>query len=556
MTDETEKYPETPEPAIPPAMSPAPDKKTKRRAHRPPPITDEQRAEVLRLATEVRWGTRQIAKSLGLSRSQVRTVVEGARPRKRDDPDQVAETKAEGSASLLDPFRLAIEEKVAKGITTSRILREIQAEGYEGSRTILAEHVQSIRPKRVSKREQPKRRFETAPGQEAQSDFGTYRVEIGGVLTTVHVFLSALAFSRKASAEVCRDQRRSSVFEAITVAVCDFEGAPPNWVIDNMGAIVLGRTEEEPGKRKPLLHPDAIAFQEHFGFKFRPCRPYHPDRKGQIEALVGFFERDCLRGLSFGSWEDLRRHVREWCTKIANKRKHGTTGRVPDEAWLEEKDLLIRHPETRFAVHKDEPRAVGPDSTLSIAGTLYTVPATLANEVVTVRLYVHHFEVVDRTGKVALSRGYVDPRDKGKLQLDPTHYASLSRRKGEPGRARRLDQTFRARFPTLGPLVDGIVRRMKSLAHVHLAALLRLADRYGALAFLSAATRVQEAKRFDSLAVTRVLEREHPLAEDGVPPIAVLGGAGSVLLDDVDEGSLDRFDVLDGDDGEAKAHGA
>jgi hypothetical protein len=148
-----------------------------------------------------------------------------------------------------------------------------------------------------------------------------------------------------------------------------------------------------------------------------------------------------------------------------------------------------------------------------------------------------------------MTRGYVDPRDKGKLQLDPTHYASLSRRSRERGRARRLDESFRARFPTLGPLADGIARRMKTLAHVHLAALLRLADAYGVEAFLAVATRVQEAKRYDALAVRRLLEREHPLADGVVPPLAVLGGAGAVLLDDVDEGSLDRFDQLDGDAG-------
>ncbi len=125
MTDETEKRPE-----------PGPEPKQRRRSHRPPPITDEQRAEILRLATEVRWGARQIAKNLGLSRSQVRTVLEAARPATRE-PDPTTEKAEDGSASLLDPFRLTIADKVAKGITTTRILRELQEEGYEGGRTIL-----------------------------------------------------------------------------------------------------------------------------------------------------------------------------------------------------------------------------------------------------------------------------------------------------------------------------------------------------------------------------------------------------------------------------------
>lgn len=524
----------------------------KKKSNRPPPITDEQRAEILRLSCEVGWSARQIGKRLGLTRTRVRTVLEAASP-KKEEPE--AKTTAVGSASLLDPFRQAIAERVEKSLTTTRILREIRQNGYQGSRTILAEYVRSLRPKRVARRSLPKRRFETPKGQEIQSDFGTYKVEIGGVPTVVHAFVSQLSWSRKASIDVYRDQRRSTVFEGIDQAARDFEGSAPHWVIDNMTAIVLGQTLTAEGRRKAILHPDAITCQKHYGFEFRPCRPYHPDRKGKDEFVVGFFERDCIRGTAFETWEDLRRHVRDWCQNVANKRKHGTTGRVPDEAWLEEKDLLIRLPEARFAVHRDEPRAVAPDATLSVAGTLYTVPHALANTAVIVRLYAHHFEVLDQNGRIAFTRGYVDPKDKGRLQLDPTHYATLSNRKRERGRTQRLDETFRMRFPTLGPLVDGITRRMKSLAHVHVAALLRLADRYGVEAFSNAATRVQEAKRYDSLAVERLLEREYPLGEGGVPPLAVLGGTGAVLLDDVEEGSFDRYDFLDGDRGEAATCG-
>lgn len=226
------------------------DKKKKRRAHRPPPVTEPQRTEILRLSSEVKQGQRQVAKSLGLTRRQVRTVLESAQPEKKE----------EKPASLLDPFLLAIAERVEKGITTTRILREITEDGYHGGRTILSEHVRTLRPKRVPRRELPKRRFETPKGQEAQSDFGTYVVPIGGVSTTVQAFLSELAWSRKASIDVYRDQKRSTVFEAIDQAARDFEGCPAHWVIDNMTSIVLGQTEPEPGKRRPILHPDALSY--------------------------------------------------------------------------------------------------------------------------------------------------------------------------------------------------------------------------------------------------------------------------------------------------------
>jgi transposase len=547
MTQPQEPPPEKKEGKGPPPLPPARTKK-KGRSKKSRPVTEEDRQEILRLARETPLGQREIAKHVGLTRRQVRRVVEASRPALPSEPAAKPQESQATNDSLLVPYKLAIEERVKKGLTASRILREIRTEGYQGGRTILAEAVRELRAKiRVPRRKLPKRRFETLPGQETQIDFGTYTVPIGGVPTIVQAFVCELAHSRKASIDVFRDQRQATVFEGLDSAFSDFEGVSEFVVPDNMTTIVLGRTEVAPGKREPILHPNAIAYAQHYDFKWRPCEYYHPDRKGKDESVVGFFERDCIRGSSFESWEELRRHVRDWVSK-ANKRKHGTTGLVPDEVWrTTERELLARLPAERFSVHHKEPRAVGPDATLSIGGTLYTVPCELANTVVTVRLFAHRFEVVDPAGKVAFSRGYVDPRDKGKLQLDPTHYASLPKRRGQQGhgKRKRLDETVRVRFPELGALVDGIARRMKTLAPVHYGRLLRLAGRYGDKAFLAAALRVQEAKRHDALAVQRVLEREHPLPDEA--PLALLGGAGAVLLADVDEGSLDGYGRLDDD---------
>jgi hypothetical protein len=84
---------------------------------------------------------------------------------------------------------------------------------------------------------------------------------------------------------------------------------------------------------------------------------------------------------------------------------------------------------------------------------------------------------------------------------------------------------------------------MKSLAPVHVRALLRLSERYGEDAFSQAVTRAQEYRRFDAHAVERILERYAIPLDDG--PLAPLGGVGAVLLGDVDTGSLDSYAHLD-----------
>ena len=99
------------------------------------------------------------------------------------------------------------------------------------------------------------------------------------------------------------------------------------------------------------------------------------------------------------------------------------------------------------------------------------------------------------------------------------------------------------RFPTLTPFVDGLQLRMNKLTHIHLRALLRLAESYGEQALLAAGTRAQEYRRFDAWAVERILERHYPLLDDA--PLAPLGGVGPIVLGEVEPGSLDDYSRLD-----------
>jgi hypothetical protein len=131
-----------------------------------------------------------------------------------------------------------------------------------------------------------------------------------------------------------------------------------------------------------------------------------------------------------------------------------------------------------------------------------------------------------------------------KLLIDPSHYAALPRRQAGSS-ATRIDELFLRRFPQLAALLEGIAQRMKALAPVHLRALWRLADTYGEAAFLNAAQRALEYRRFNAEAVRRILEREHPLPDP--PPVTPMSSAARTLaqLSEVDPASLDSFAHLD-----------
>lgn len=505
------------------------------------PVSEEERRLIVQLH-DAGVGTRKIAPKVGRCRDVVRRILreEGRLSTKRSQPTK---RKTPGRPSKLDPFRERVTEKVRAGLTGARILREIQAEGYEGGRTILNEFVRSVRAPLAPKRK-TFRRFETAPAEECQVDWSLYRVLIGGVALWVYALAVVLAYSRKAFVAFFPNQKLPTLLEGLMAAFSTFEGVTRRVVFDNMATVVLGRVGR---RRKPIWNPRFLEFAKYYGFEPYLCRVRDPNRKGIVEAYLHFVERDFVRGSAFDSLDDMNRAARRWLDEVANRRRHGTTRLVPEEAWRQERDFLIALPDKRFAgACEQELRRVARDATISVRGTAYTVPAELAHTTVTVRLYSGRFEVLDEAGRVVLSRGYATGDEKGRLQIDPDHYRNLPRQpEGHHGVVVRLEDAFLERFPALADLHVGLKTRMKGLVHVHLRILLRLADAYGDEAFLTAAKRAQAYRRFNAHAVRRILEKRAPLPPDeSGAPLDVLSRLHT-LLGEVDSGSLDDYSHLD-----------
>lgn len=497
----------------------------------------EQREEIVRLK-QVGYGSRRIVPRLHLPRRVVTAVLQ---------QEGVSSPAPASHESKLALYLELVEAKVKEGLTASRILREIQEAGYKGSRTILAEKVCALRPTlTLAPKKKRKRRFETPPGKEMQIDWSPFWVTIAEERVLVHVLACLLCASRKLFLRFFRDERQPTLLQGLAESFEYFQGCAQRLVMDNMTTAVLGRIGPD---RKVLWHQRLLDFSTHYGFEPFACAVMDPDRKGKDEKVFRLVWDDLLKGTRFQSWDDLDARRRVWLDETpgcGNRRVHGTTRQVPNEAWQEERELLIRLPAQRFAVHEQSVRLVDADSTLSVRGTRYTVPATLANRAAAVRLFAEHFEVLDQDGHIAFSRRYVADADKGKLIIEPTHYALLPRRRNDGGSGgERLDEAFGRRFPALLPLVDGLKQRMKTLAPIHLRALIRLADQYGEPDFLAAATRVMQYRRYDATAVRRILEQEHPLVipESG----STLGSIGPAILGEVDSGSLDAYSRLDRD---------
>ncbi|MBI4601211.1 MAG: IS21 family transposase [Planctomycetes bacterium] len=442
-------------------------------------VPEETRKQVLRLK-EAGYGIRWIARHLDLSRNTVRGIL-GLKP----PPEGAAARKP----SLLEPYKQKIEEILQederqrrrrpgqKPLTARRIFKEIRKLGYQGGRTLLAKHVGEVRgPGRRSRR--AFRRFETAPGEEAQQDWSTYPVEIGGKLLRIQLFSMILGWSRQQFLRAYLDQRLPTLLWGHVAAFKSFEGVPWRIVYDRQATIT---PLEIAGK--PILTEQFREFAEHYDFKVFLCESGHKERKGKIERPFLYFETSFLPLRRFESLEDLNRQLSEWLEGLedpeeGNRRKHGTTGEVPQERWLEEKPYLLELPPTDFLPRRLEERQVEKDCTVSVLGSRYSVPARLVEEgrrEVWASIGPEDVLLYDKRGELVARHKLSE--EKGRLVLEEAHYAELERRRRSKT-VPELERQFLERFPGSQAFLDRLKETLRSIAPIHLRELLVVARRY------------------------------------------------------------------------------
>lgn len=101
--------------------------------------------------------------------------------------------------------------------------RELVAQGYEGSYSALVKYLQPLRaawrPEEASTV-----RFETAPGQQAQVDWGTSWVYLGEERVRVNLFTMVLGYSRQIFARAYRSEGLGSLLDGHERAFEHFGG--------------------------------------------------------------------------------------------------------------------------------------------------------------------------------------------------------------------------------------------------------------------------------------------------------------------------------------------
>jgi transposase len=313
-----------------------------------------------------------IAAELGVHPKTVRRALKrGSAPK--------PERKHQGSK--LEPYKPKIDQLLSDNVWNAMvILREIQAEGYNGEVTLIREYIQ---PKRVLQPSRATVRFETKPGEQLQTDWGEVVVEIAGKLTKVDFIVNTLGYSRRFHFWCTDCQDAEHTYEGLILSFEYLGGVTDEVLVDNQkSAVILASNQGKPQYNERFL--DLAAW---YGFSPRACRPYRAQTKGKDERMVGYIKHNFfVRYRKFESWVHLNQLAEKWLVEEADPRVHGTVKEVVAERFEREKPALHPLPQQRYDTSYRELRQVAWDGYIDVGGNRYSVPARYAGKTVEVRI--------------------------------------------------------------------------------------------------------------------------------------------------------------------------
>ncbi len=317
-----------------------------------------------------------------------------------------------GRLSHCEPFKGTIQAGLERGLSAQRIYQDLVIEQkFEGGYDSVKRFVRQLEQARPL----PYRRIETAPGQEAQVDFGqgAWVIE-DGRRRRPHVLRVVLSHSRKGYTEAFWRQSTENFIRGLENALRHFGGVVSTLVIDNLRAAVNKADWFEPD-----LNPKVVSFCEHYGTVILPTKPAMPRHKGKVEAGVDYVQENALAGKQFDSLAAQNLHLAHWEATVADTRIHGTTRQQVAKHFLEvEKPALRPLPADLFPCFNEAPRKVHRDGYVEVDKAYYSVPPEYVRRSVWARWDAKLVRLFNERMESIAVHVKAEP---GKFSTDPAH---------------------------------------------------------------------------------------------------------------------------------------
>ena len=272
-----------------------------------------------------------------------------------------------------------------------------------------------------------------APGEAFQFDWSEDWVKINGVSTKLQIAHFKLSYSRAYFMRAYLTQSHEMLFDAHYHAFMAFGGIPERGIYDNMKTAVdkVGRGKQRKVNKR--FH----AMVGHYLYEHEFCNPAAGWEKGQVEKAV----LDARHGLwydtpPFKSLQELNNWLQERCQVLWQETAHPQLKNRSLAECLEDEASKMMPVPAAFDGFIERSKRVSSTCLITFEHNRYSVPASFANRVISLRVYPERLVIVAEAQVVA-EHVRVFNRDKstpGQTIYDWRHYLSVAQRK--PGALR------------------------------------------------------------------------------------------------------------------------
>ncbi len=376
---------------------------------------------------------KQIARSLGYSKNSVKSIVRQAEILGLEGRCEQAQLEAvvckikdaryENNSSCKHKASLglaAYDERIISwlkepSITITQISRLIGESGLKTSETTLRRYIKARFPETQC-------RNYTIPmassvGEEAQVDYGyvgLMKDATTGKLRKTYAFVMTLSYSRYRYVEFSFKQDTRSWIRCHINAFKFFGGVPRAILLDNLKAGVVVADIYDPTINKTYSE-----LERFYGFVADPAKVRKPEHKGKVERSVLIVKQQLIAGRSYTHVSEANEYAQHWCRNIIAKKITRTTGKTPEELFIEEKPSLIDLPGSDFDISEWVIAKVHKDHHVVCQGNFYSVPTKYIGLEVPVKI---SFNTVEIYYENKLVKAHIKHSGKGKWVTDTNDY--------------------------------------------------------------------------------------------------------------------------------------
>lgn len=487
-------------------------------------------AEIRRLKMVDGLPEREIAVRLNISRGKVRRALAA--------PDGPTQRKLQQRISKLDAFESMIDEMLETypKLTGLRVYEKLKTHGYTGGITIVRDYLTQIR----GMKREAYVRYETAPGEEAQVDWGYHTALPFGInldgspcLRKIYFFVMVLSYSRKIYVEFTPSQSLDNFLQCHLNAFKHFGGVPKNILYDNLKSVVISRYIKHIQFNKKFME-----FAGYYLFNPQPCNVGKGNEKGKVESGVGYVKKNFLAGRNFEDLFDLEFQSKDWMKRV-DQRKHGTTGEIPEERFQKEKEYLIPlQPKDYDTTIPVQVKAYH-DCRLRFDCNFYSVPSKYILLPLLLRADKYYVKIWHRDRCIASHK-----RNYGKNQKidDPKHFEDLLKIK-KAARDSKLRDRFLTMAPSCAKYFEGLVQLDKDLKS-ELRQIMGQVDLYGIYEVIPAIEKALEYKAFGAVYIKNIIAQNRAKRHANLVMPLNLSKYPEIENLEVEHKSLDGYDKL------------